>query len=398
MSSHEVQLRALLICPNRGLADAFLQTLPTSGVFQVLADLRIYPTEQTLDLRLRQMAPRVVLVDIMTDIDFACRVLQFVASIRPPVHSVGLHFDQHGESIVRVLRAGATELLFAPFDSQSQREAGDRIARLSQPEESASDHAANCCAFACTKSGSGASTIAAQVAFAIRRQTGKRVLLADFDLSGGTIGFYFKVQTPFSLLDALEFPNQLDPASLGTMTTTVEGVDILASPEEPHLSPLDPTRLEVVLDVMRSAYDFVILDLPTVFDRSSLLVLAQADSGFLVTTAELPSLHLTRKALQMMQQLGFDERRLRVIVNRLNRQDGLSSDDLGKMFNSAVHTTLPNDYFSLHRVVTRGEPLSGEGVLVRALEALARKIASSSPPEAKKNPGLAGVDPNLSQT
>ncbi len=398
MSSHETQLKALLICPNRELADAFLRTLPGSGIFQIIADLRTYPAEQTLDLRLRQMAPRVVLVDVMTDLDFACRVLQFVASLRPPVHSVGLHLEQHGESIVRVLRAGATEFLFAPFGALSQREVGDRIARLSQPEDSASAQAANCCAFACTKSGSGASTIAAQAAFAIRRQTGKRVLLADFDLTGGTIGFYLKVQTPFSLLDALEFPNQLDSASLGTMTTAVEGVDILASPEEPHLSPLDPARLEAVLNVMRSAYDFVILDLPTIFDRASLLALAQADSGFLITTAELPSLHLTRKAIQMMQQLGFDQQRLRVIVNRLNRQDGLSGDDLGKMFNSAVHTTLPNDYFSLHRVVTRGEPLSGDGELVRALEALARKIVGSSPPEAKKNPVLTGVKPILSQT
>ena len=398
MSSHETQLKALLICPNRELADAFLRTLPGSGIFQIIADLRTYPAEQILDLRLRQMAPRVVLVDVMTDPDFACRVLQFVASLRPPVHSVGLHLEQHGESIVRVLRAGATEFLFAPFGALSQREVGDRIARLSQPEDSASAQAANCCAFACTKSGSGASTIAAQAAFAIRRQTGKRVLLADFDLTGGTIGFYLKVQTPFSLLDALEFPNQLDSASLGTMTTAVEGVDILASPEEPHLSPLDPARLEAVLNVMRSAYDFVILDLPTIFDRASLLALAQADSGFLITTAELPSLHLTRKAIQMMQQLGFDQQRLRVIVNRLNRQDGLSGDDLGKMFNSAVHTTLPNDYFSLHRVVTRGEPLSGDGELVRALEALARKIVGSSPPEAKKNPVLTGVKPILSQT
>jgi len=398
MSLHETQLKALLICPNRELADAFLRTLPGSGVFQIIADLRTYPAEQTLDLRLRQTAPRVVLVDVMTDLDFACRVLHFVASLRPPVHSVGLHLEQHGESIVRVLRAGATEFLFAPFGALSQREVGDRIARLSHPEESASAHAANCCAFACTKSGSGASTIAAQAAFAIRRQTGKRVLLADFDLTGGTIGFYLKVQTPFSLLDALGFPNQLDPASLDTMTTTVDGVDILASPEEPYLSPLDPSRLEAVLNVMRSAYDYVILDLPTVFDRSSLLALAQADSGFLVTTAELPSLHLTRKAIQMMKQLGFDQQRLRVIVNRLNRQHGLSGDDLGKMFNSAVHSTLPNDYFSLHRVVTRGEPLGGDGELVRALELLARKIVGSSPPEAKKNPVLTGVKPILSQT
>ena len=72
-------------------------------------------------------------------------LLHFVASLRPPIHSVGLHLEQHGESIVRVLRAGATEYLFAPFGELSQREVGDRIARLSQPEEPASAHAANCC-------------------------------------------------------------------------------------------------------------------------------------------------------------------------------------------------------------------------------------------------------------
>lgn len=397
MSPKDTTLTALLISPNRELAERLTRTLPSAKTFQVIADLRTYPTEQALDLRLRQMAPQVVLVDVMTDINEACGILQYLGSYRPCVHSVGLHLTQDGDSIVRVLRAGATEFLFAPFDEASQREVCGRIVRLSQPEEPLERNSATVCAFACTKPGSGASTISAQVAFAIRRLTGKRVLLADFDLTGGTIGFYLKAQNPYSLLDALELQGQLDPVALDSMITTVEGVDVLASPDEPYLDPIDATRLESVLDVMRTLYDFVILDLPTVFDRSSLLSLAQADSGFLVTTAELPSLHLTRKALQMLQQLGFDKERLRVIVNRLNRKDGLDGNDLGKMFNAGVHTTLPNDYFSLHRVVTRGEPLSGDSELVRALEGLAGKIAGLATPEKKKSSVLFGTKPVLSQ-
>ena len=151
------------------------------------------------------------------------------------------------------------------------------------------------------------------------------------------------------------------------------------------------------MDLVRPLYDFVLLDLPTVFDKSSLISLAQADSGFLVTTSELPSLHLTRKALQMLQQLGFDRERLRVIVNRLNRKDGLDGNDLGKMFSAGVHTTLPNDYFSLHRVVTRGEPLTGDCELVRALEGLAGKIAGVTTAEKKKTSTLFGSSPALSQ-
>lgn len=397
MSPKDTTLTALLISPSRELAERLTRTLPSAKTFQVIADLRTYPTEQALDLRLRQMSPHVVLVDVMTDVDEACLILQYVASYRPQVHSVGLHMIQDGDSIVRVLRAGATEFLFAPFDESSQREVCGRIGRLSVPDEPHERSAATICAFACTKPGSGASTIAAQVAFAIRRLTGKRVLLADVDLTGGTIGFYLKAQNPYSLVDALELQNQFDPTALNSMITTVDGVDVLSSPEEPYLAPIDASRLEAVLEVMRNLYDFVILDLPTVFDRSSLLSLAQADSGFLVTTAELPSLHLTRKAVQMLQQLGFDKDRLRVIVNRLNRKDGLDGNDLGKMFNAGVHTTLPNDYFSLHRVVTRGEPLSGDSELVRALEGLAGKIAGLTAPEKKRSSVLLGAKPVLSQ-
>ncbi|MBZ2178984.1 MAG: CpaE family protein [Acidobacteriota bacterium] len=399
MSLKDTSLKALLICPNRDLAESFLQNLTKAGVFQVIADLRDYPVEQVLEMRLRQMVPRVVIIDVMSDLDAACGLLQLLASLRPPVHSVGLHMVQDGESIVRVLRAGATEFLFSPFDPASQHEVGGRIARLSAPESPKERSTAALYAFACTKPGSGASTIAAQSAFAIRRQTGKRILLADFDLAGGTIGFYLKLQSPFSILDLLQSPGHPETAALDAMITTVDGVDVLAGPEEPYLGPLDPARLEAVLDLMRQAYDYVVLDLPTVFDRSSLLVLAQTDAGFLVTTAELPSLHLTRKALHMMQQLGFDKQKLRVIVNRLNRKDGLDGNDLGKMFDTAVHSTLPNDYFSLHRVVTRGEPLSGSGELVRAMDALTRKIVGVAPETSSPtNPAASVPRSTLTQT
>ena len=43
-----------------------------------------------------------------------------------------------------------------------------------------------------------------------------------------------------------------------------------------------------------------------------------------------------------------------------------------KLFNCPVHASLPNDYFSLHRVVTLGQPLGPEGELGKAIERLAR--------------------------
>src|SRR5260221_13443492 len=147
----------------------------------------------------------------------------------------------------------------------------------------------------------------------------------------------------------------------------------------------------------RRLYDCVIIDLPAFFHRTSLLGFSETDIAYLVTTAELPSLHLTRKAIEMLHQLGFDKARYNILVNRLNEHEGIGGGDLEKMFDASIKATLPNDYFSLHRVVTRGEPLTGEGELGKAIEGLAGKLAGAVVVEKQKPRGIFGAKPILSQ-
>ena len=83
----------------------------------------------------------------------------------------------------------------------------------------------------------------------------------------------------------------------------------------------------------------------------------------MVSTAELPSLHLTRKALTLVEQLGFPKERFQVLVNRVDKRTSIGVADMEKLFGCKVHASLPNDYFSLHRVVTLGQPLGNDGEL-----------------------------------
>ena len=96
------------------------------------------------------------------------------------------------------------------------------------------------------------------------------------------------------LLDRENLPAQDEWESL---TAHLDGIDILPGPEEPQAATLDPGRLHLVIEMVRKQYDFVVLDLPSIFHRTALLAFSEANSACLVTTAELPSLHLTRKAL-----------------------------------------------------------------------------------------------------
>src|SRR5262249_34993161 len=154
-------------------------------------------------------------------------------------------------------------------------------------------------------------------------------------------------------------------------------------PAAPYAEPLDGSRLQMLVSQARMLYDWVVLDLPTVFNRVSLVAISECERAFLISTGELPSLHLTRKALNMVKQLGFPRERFQVVVTRLDRHGDISADDMEKLFGCKVHARLPNDYFSLHRVVTLGQPLGAEGDLGRAIEAVAARLNRSMAPAAK---------------
>jgi pilus assembly protein CpaE len=391
-------LTALLIAPNRDLAQQFTGTLGETRSFQILADLKSYPARNTLDIRLRQFKPDVVLIDVATDLEAAGDLIRFIGGCRPPIQVVGLHTANDSTAIVRVLRMGASEFLHAPFDAAVQREAIARIRRLRQPEPAAEPEQGRVIVFTSAKPGSGSSTLATHTAHAIRKATGKRVLVADLDLEGGTIAFHLKLQPTYSVVDALEQADRLDAGLWSALTVNSTGVDVLAAPDQPYSDGVDSTRLHEVLEYARLLYDWVIIDAPSIFHRVSLLSVSESDQTYLVSTSDLASLHLARRAVNLLTQLGFGKDRYQVVVNRLSKRDGIGGSDIEKIFNCQVHASIPNDYFSLHRVISLGQPLSPDCELGKAIAALATRVSGSGQADKRTPAAVVEPKPVLSQT
>lgn len=370
-------LSAIFIAPDRALALEFSNACSEIRVFEILMDLKTYPSEQTLEIRMKQLQPAAVLIDVATDAEAADRLIGFVSHLSPDISVVAIDRRSDSDTILRTLRAGAAEYLYAPFDPANTSEAVARLLRLRKPEVAAERELGAVFAFSSVKPGSGASTLATQCAFALRRTGGKRVLLADLDLMGGTTGFYLKLDHSFSVLDALEQTHSLSASSWTSMIASTNGVDVLTAPLAPWSEHLEITRLQNLIDFARTMYDWVVCDLPAIFQRTSLMTLPQADRAFLVSTSELPSLNLARRSVQMLEQLGFPKERFDIVVNRLSRRDGITKQDMEKLFNCPVHMSFPNDYFSLHRVVTLGQPLGGDCDLGKSIENLAGRLAGA---------------------
>jgi pilus assembly protein CpaE len=377
-------LTALAIIPDRELASQFAAALERTRSFQILSEFKSYPSQQSLEIRVRQTKPDVILLDLASDLDQACELIRWVSSFNLQTHVVGLHVRNDSDAILRSLRSGASEFLYAPFDVQTQNDAVTRLRRLLQPGPADASEPGCIIAFSSAKPGSGASTLAAQTAFALRRTTSQRVLLADFDLMGGMIGFYLKLTNTKSLLDLLPLAERLHDGAWASAVAVAEGVDILAAPETPYAGPVDAARLHAVMEYARMNYDWVVVDLPVVFQRLSLMTISESDRAFLVSTPELPSLHLARKAVNLLDQLGFPKDRFQILMNRIDRRDEIAGSDIERLFNCAIDARIPNDYFSLHRAVTLGQPVDAHCELGKAMESLAGRLSGRGAQERKR--------------
>jgi len=377
-------LTALSIVPDRELARQFAQAIERSRSFQILSEFDSYPSQQALEVRLRQTRPDVILLDLATNLEAACELIRVIGTLSLQTQIVGLHVRNDSDAILRSLRMGACEFLYAPFDPEIQNEAVARLYRLLEPAPADEVQPGTIVAFSSAKPGSGASTLAAQTAFALRRATSKRVLLADFDVMGGMIGFYLKLNNGKSVLDALQSAHQLQDCHWPSFVTVSDGVDILAAPEIPHVGPVDAGRLHAVLEHARLNYDWVVIDLPVVFQRMSLMAISESDRAFLVSTSELPSLHLARKAVTLLEQLGFPRERFQIMINRIQRRDEITGSDFERLFNCSVSARFPNDHFSLHRAVTLGQPVEGHSDLGKAIQSLALQLSGAGGADRKK--------------
>jgi pilus assembly protein CpaE len=374
----EFDLQSLLIAPDRGMAEQFLQTGPVLRAFQIVADLKAYPSIQSLDVRLRQYDPDVVLLDVATDPVAAALLIARVIETRPGTQIVALHSRSDKDAVVAALRQGASEFLFVPFELRAQQEAVSRIRRLRRPKALPPEREpGKLICLASAKPGSGATTIALELALALESQTGGRVLLADGDSAGGTLGApLVEGETP-SL--HLLLRGEADP-NWHRRTVKAGPVELLPAPREPQPNAADPVRFSEAIEPIRRIYDWTVVDLPVVYERLSLIALPSADAFYMVSTPELGSLHLARRALALIESLGFPKSSARILVNRMPKRDGLAAADLQKIFGAPVEAILPND-----EALLEGRPhLPGENGACgagsefgRGLQALAAKIRSS---------------------
>jgi pilus assembly protein CpaE len=247
------------------------------------------------------------------------------------------------------------------------------------------------------KGGCGASTIASNFAYQLRRFADKRILLADLDPLAGTLSFLLKIKSNYSFMDVLARVHEIDADLWRAMVTNRQGVDVLLSPEVMTEGMTELTDASSIVEYARNAYDLVVLDTGSVYGEWNLSQAQIADEILLITTNELTALQALQRALSYLDSNNIGRYKIRLIVNRYDRHVGLSKDVIGTALHTDIFHILPTDYEAIQKALMEGKPLPANTTFGKAVAGLVERLTGGSEPP-KKNSSLSGLLSLFSRT
>jgi pilus assembly protein CpaE len=231
------------------------------------------------------------------------------------------------------------------------------------------------------KGGSGASFIASNIAYVLSKEAQLKVALLDLDAQFGSIGLNFDKTPKYTLTEALAAIDDLDAMSLEAyMVKYTDALSLLMPSPTEILLPgeMDVKALQKMLDLLKTQYSQIIVDLPRLIDPVSSIVMEQANQITLVLQQSLAQFRDGRRLIQILNKdLDMPLEKIAIVVNRYDPKNSLRIEDLKSIVHHEQVYTISNDYERVASASNLGVPLcesSPHSKIAQELKELAKNL------------------------
>ena len=326
-----------------------------------------------------QLSPGVVLMDInMPDMDGITATERLSAEV-PDAAVVMMSVQGEADYLRRSMLAGAREFLVKPFSSdeltasirqvysrevekQNRRAAAPVMAAgggAGEPGARDGDRDGQIVAIFSPKGGVGRTTIAVNTAVAASTELGQSVVLVDASFQFGDVGVLLNLNPKNkSIADLVPELEAGEPESLDTFVINHStGVRVLLAPPSPEMAELiTPTVVKRVLEALRRQHDLVIVDCTSWFNDTTLAILDVADTVLTILSLEITSIKNMRLFLEVADQLGYEQSKIKLVLNRADSSLGIRVTDVENSIGRKVDHTIVSDGRSVVYALNRGVP------------------------------------------
>jgi pilus assembly protein CpaE len=205
--------------------------------------------------------------------------------------------------------------------------------------------------------GSGATSIAINLALQIAETTKAKVALLDLHLQNGETAVMLGVRPGPGLRIALEDPMRADTLFLERAAIEINDRVSLISADEELDARLEITEAGVrhVLGLLRQRFNYIVVDVPVPFPSSIHPVIALSRHVLVLLEAEVTGLRNTHALRAAVTNIAGKDR-VFTLLNRANRPGGLPSATIAKALGAEPDMVIPDLGKGMTQAVNLGIP------------------------------------------
>ncbi len=307
----------------------------------------------------------------------------------PPVLMTGANLPA---GLVRnLMRLDAADILESPYTPQQMTAEVQALMAQAQPAAAVAAGGADsrCWAITGAVGGSGATTIAIEIANCLAVQSGKdrSVCLVDLNLADGAAAAYLGAAPTTRLADFGNAADRIDAAMLQAFVTPVSrGLDLMAGVRDPNaFDTVGRDAILRMLEVACEVYDWVILDVPRHRRAWTLEVLAGCDEVLVISELTVPALLAARAQSDEIEDGVGTGLRPRIVLNRLaSRMFGPAPSmvEAEKALQRKAEAGISSDWEAAAASANLGGPVAQhrpKSKIVKDVQLLVERLAAQPP-------------------
>jgi pilus assembly protein CpaE len=281
--------------------------------------------------------------------------------------------------VIEVIRAGAVEFLRRPVQAGDLAAALEKLLRIRRPTQPVARPGRITSVFS-TKGGLGVTTVATNLAVCLAERAPGRTILIDLDTRQSDVATFLNLRPTYSVVDALENPDRLDASFLqGLVVRHASGLVVLPGPTRIERGQLVAEQVQVMLEIIRSHFDHVVLDLRHDLDPGTIAALEASDTVFFLTSLTVSALRSGAAGLAAFRHLGLNPQRVKIVIMREGTGEDVTLKHAHETLGVPIHWRTPSDYPTVVSAINSGEPVvtaSPRSKIARNLRELAGGLFS----------------------
>jgi pilus assembly protein CpaE len=254
------------------------------------------------------------------------------------------------------LKSGADDYLSKPVTSQELIEKVDDL--LSRRHKKSTPDNGVVIGLFGLRGGVGQTTLAVNLAGALRRASQQEVCLLDFSPAGGQAALHLRLQVRHSWAD-MPSASDLDwPVLRENLTLHPSGLRLLAAPSVPQLSS-EPVAEDVtkIIELLKKEATFVVVDVPRFFSPQFKAILEQTDIALHVLTPDVISVQTAVQTNRLLEKSNLSFKQKSFILNQVQPESQIPQAAVERGLNARVASKINFDP-SQARALSQGVPLT----------------------------------------